>query len=122
MVLREERAATNVKRAMNDAGVQFQLKGLERMVEGYVATFQRMVTHVESQIDESVLPALQALIQKVQAGIRRDDMTISHCIARLSHCTAALPERLLPSDTSISMASLLGEFRPWYRARRWRTR
>jgi hypothetical protein len=52
MVLREERAATNVKRAMNDAGVQFQLKGLERMVEGYVATFQRMVTHVESQIDE----------------------------------------------------------------------
>jgi hypothetical protein len=74
MPLREERAAINVKRAMSDAGVQFELKGLERVVEGYAATFQMgMVTHVESQIDESVVedetpsPALQALIQRVQA-------------------------------------------------------
>lgn len=74
MLLREERAATNVKRAMNDAGVQFQLKGLEHGIDGYAATFQMgMVTHKESPIDESVLedepptPALQALIQRVQA-------------------------------------------------------
>jgi len=75
MLLREERAAINVKRAMSDAGAQFELKGLERAVEGYVATFQMgMVTHVEAQIEESVVedepptPALQALIQRVQAA------------------------------------------------------
>ena len=74
MPLREERAVINVKRAMNDAGIQFELKGLERGIEGYAATFQMgMVTHVESQIDERVLedepptPALQALIQRVKA-------------------------------------------------------
>jgi hypothetical protein len=75
MPLREEHAAINVKRAMNDAGIQFELKGLERGIEGYAATFQMgMVTHVESPIDESVLenepptPALQALIQKVKGA------------------------------------------------------
>ena len=74
MPLREERAVINVKRAMNDAGIQFELKGLERGIEGYAATLQMgMVTHVESQIDERVLedepptPELQALIQKVKA-------------------------------------------------------
>jgi hypothetical protein len=75
MPSREERAATNVRRAMNDARVQFELKGLERGIEGYAATFQMgMVTHVESRIDGSVLedepptPALHALIQRVQAA------------------------------------------------------
>jgi phosphatidylglycerophosphate synthase len=35
---------------------------------------------------------------------------MSHCIASLSYFAAVLPEQVLPSDTSISMASPLGEF------------
>lgn len=69
----EQRAATNVRAALGAAGVQFELKELARVIDGYSATFQKgMVTHVESGIDEAVVedepptPALYALIRKVQ--------------------------------------------------------
>jgi hypothetical protein len=74
MPSREQRAATNVRRAMRDAAAEFELKELARGIEGYAATFQMgMVTHVESRIDEAILedepptPALHALIRRVQA-------------------------------------------------------
>jgi hypothetical protein len=58
---------------MRAAGVEFELKDLTRVIDGYAATFQMgMVTHVEVGIDEAVVEdappseALHALIRKVQ--------------------------------------------------------
>ncbi len=54
--------------------VEFELKELARVIDGYSATFQMgMVTHVESGVDEAVVedepptPALSELIRRVQA-------------------------------------------------------
>jgi hypothetical protein len=74
MPSREQSAAVNVLAVMRAGSVEFELKDLARMIDGYSATFQMgMVTHVESGIDEAVVedepptPALYALIRKVQA-------------------------------------------------------
>ena len=70
----EQRAATNVRAALGAAGVEFELKELARVIDGYSATFQMgMVTHVKSGIDEAVVedepptPAFYELIRRVQA-------------------------------------------------------
>jgi hypothetical protein len=74
MPSREQSAAVNVLAVMRAVSVEFELKDLARMIDGYSATFQMgMVTHLESGIDEAVVedepptPALYALIRKVQA-------------------------------------------------------
>jgi hypothetical protein len=74
MPSREQSAAVNVLAVMRAVSVEFELKDLPRMIDGYSATFQMgMVTHLESGIDEAVVedepptPALYALIRKVQA-------------------------------------------------------
>jgi hypothetical protein len=74
MPSREQRAATNVRAALGAARVEFELKELARVIDGYSATFQMgMVTHVESGVDEAVVedepptPALSELIRRVQA-------------------------------------------------------
>jgi hypothetical protein len=78
MPSREQSAAVNVLAVMRAVSVEFELKDLARMIDGYSATFQMgMVTHVESGIDEAVVedepptPALYALIRKVQAVFAR---------------------------------------------------
>ena len=72
MPSREQAAKVNVRAAIREAAVEFELKDMARTIDGYSATFQMgMVTHVESGIDEAVIedapptPALRALIQKV---------------------------------------------------------
>jgi hypothetical protein len=74
MPSREQRAPINVRAAMRAAGVEFELKDLARMIDGYSATFQMgTVTHVESGVDEAVVEdepptaALYELIRRVQA-------------------------------------------------------
>jgi hypothetical protein len=74
MPSREQSAAVNVLAVMRAVSVEFELKDLARMIDGYSTTFQMgMVTHLESGIDEAVVedepptPALYALIRKVQA-------------------------------------------------------
>ena len=69
----EQAAAANVQAAIRAAGVEFELKDLARVVDGYTATFQMgMVTHVESSIVDAVVEdappteALRALIRKVE--------------------------------------------------------
>jgi hypothetical protein len=75
---REQRAAANVRAAMRDEGVEFELKELARVADGYKASFQLgMVTHVEAGIDEAIVEdeppteALRALIRKVRGVFAR---------------------------------------------------
>jgi hypothetical protein len=74
MPSREQSAAVNVLAVMRAVSVEFELKDLARMIDGYPATFQMgMVTHVESGIDEAVVedeppsPALYESHRRVQA-------------------------------------------------------
>jgi hypothetical protein len=56
MPSREQSAAVNVLAVMRAGSVEFELKDLARMIDGYSATFQMgMLTHVESGIDEAVV-------------------------------------------------------------------
>jgi hypothetical protein len=56
MPSREQAAKVNVRAAIREAAVEFELKDLARTIDGYSATFQMgMVTHVESGIDEAVI-------------------------------------------------------------------